>query len=319
MSTSPSLGRPTDLPCPACGALMRTQSYTRSKALVWCAGCGWNLAGSAKFLRASNLGEFGRSACLLPLAVPVAYLFHRMDPFLAYGLDLLLVIGVFLPALLRSQGNLNLARTFDAMAAKQPFKPRTAAWQREPELAAEAPRPARLRGTTEPVRGLLLLLRFLWAMVFISGVVALTPVARLVGPKVQVSALMMLAMAVLPLMGSVVALVLALLRDRHLAVSGHVCEGAIALQATHLRRVGSGEWTLSSRYRYRFTDPHGTPRDGAAREEGRALVEGAPLTVLDSPRDPRLHASYPACLYRVGEEGSASETRDGDRSLATKA
>lgn len=287
--------------------MMRTQAYTRSKALVWCAACGWNLAGSAKFLRSSNLGEFARAAWLLPLAVPVAFLFHRMDPFLAYGLDLLLVIAVFLPALLRSQGNLNLARTFDALEAKQPFRARGGAWQREPELDAAPPRSVRLRGTTEPVRGLLVLLRLLWAMVFVSGLVALTPLARLVGPKVQVGALMMLAMAVLPLIGSAIALVMTLLRDRHLVVSGHVCEGAIALQATHLRRVGAGEWTLSSRYRYRFTDPHGTARDGAAREEGRATVEGAPVTVLDSPRDPRLHASYPAGLYRAESTSSQVE------------
>lgn len=281
---------------------MRTQPYTREKALVWCAACGWNLTGSAKFLRSSNLGEFGRAAWLLPLAVPVALLFHRLDPFLAYGLDLLLVIGVFAPALIRSQGNLNLARTFEAMAEKRPFSPRAAGWRPEPELAAEPPRPAGLRGTTEPIKGLLILLRVLWSALFVSGLLALTPLARLVGPRVQVVALVVLALCILPLIGSILVLGLALLRDRHLAASGHVCEGAIALQATHLRRVGSSEWTLVSRYRYRFTDPHGTPRDGAAREEGRATVEGAAVTVLDSPRDPRLHASYPACLYRAAEE-----------------
>lgn len=285
---------------------MRTQPYTRTKSLVWCAGCGWNLAGSAKFLRSSNLGEFGRAAWLLPLAVPVAFLFHRLDPFVAYGLDLLLVIAVFLPALLRSQGNSNLARTFEALAAKQPFKARGGTWQKEPELEAPIPRAAGLRGTAEPIKGLLILLRLLWAVVFISGLVALTPLARLVGPQLQFSALMLLALCVLPLFGTILGVVLALLRDRHLVASGYVCQGEIALQATHLRRVKAGEWTLVSRYRYRFTDPHGTPRDGAAREEGRATVEGAPLTVLDSPRDPRLHASYPACLYLATPSSAAA-------------
>lgn len=307
MTSTPALGRPTDLPCPACGATMRTQPYTRSKALVWCGACGWNLTGSAKFLRSANAGEFGRSAWLLPMAMPVALLFHRMDPFLAYGLDLLLVLGIFAPAMIRSQGNLNLARTFDALSAKLPFSSKPAAWRPEPELAATG-RTVRLRGTTEPIKGLLILLRVLWSAFFVSGLVGLTPLSGMVGPRIQIMALVVLALCALPLLGALVALGLALMRDRHLAMVGRACEGEIALQSTHLRKVGGSEWTLVSRYRYRFTDPHGTPRDGAAREEGRATVEGAAVTVLDSPRDPRVHASYPACLYRAGQE-EASATR----------
>lgn len=301
MQNNPSLGRPTDLPCPACRTPLMARPYSRTQSLAWCEACGWNLPGTGKFLRSDNLRLFGRIFLLLPFTIPLILAFHTLDPFLAYGLDLLLVVGIFTPALVKSSGNLKLARQIEGLKPRRQM-PGPEAWALEPELALERPRPARLAGRLESIRGLLGLIRLLWAIVFIAGVMALTPAAGWVGPRVQFAALLFLALAVIPLLGSLVWVVVVLWRDRHLAIDGVPCAGRILLQATHMRREAKGTWTLVSRYRYGFTDPHGTERNGAAREEGRAIVEGAPVTVLDSPRDPRIHLSYPACLYLAGSE-----------------
>ncbi len=301
MQTNPSLGRPTDLPCPACRTPLQARPYLRTQSLPWCEACGWNVQGAARFLRADNTRLFGRVFLLLPFTIPLFLAFHTLDPFLAYGLDLALVVGLFTPALMRSSGNVKLARRIEVIKPRR-SPPKPEAWTLEPELAAAPPRPVRLAGRTESIRGLLGLIRLLWAVVFIAGVMALTPASQWVGPRVQFAALLFLALAIVPLIGSLVWVVIVLWRDRHLAMDGKPCEGRVLLQSTHMRRESKGEWTLVSRYRYGFTDPHGTERNGTAREEGRAIVEGAPVTVLDSPRDPRIHLSYPASLYVAGAE-----------------
>lgn len=278
---------------------MAARPYSRSQSLVWCEACGWNLAGSAKFLRSDNQRLFLRVFLLLPFTIPLILAFHAQDPFLAYGLDLLLIVGIFTPALVKSQANVKLARGIEALEPRRK-PPAPDAWILEPELGAPGPRPVRLAGRTESIRAQLGLIRLLWAIVFLSGLMALTPVSAWVGPRVQFAALVFLALAIIPLLGAFLWVLGVLWRDRHLAAHGSPCAGRILLQATTMRRVSGGEWTLVSRYRYGFTDPHGTERNGSAREEGRAIVEGAFLTVLDSPRDPRLHASYPACLYGAG-------------------
>lgn len=299
MQSNPPLGRPTDLPCPACRTPLTARPYTRIQSLVWCEACGWNLAGTAKFLRSDNQRLFLRVFLLLPFTIPLILAFHAQDPFLAYGLDLLLVVGIFTPALVKSQANVKLARRIEALKPRR-SSPVPDPWSLEPELAEATPRHVRLAGRTESIRAQLGLMRLLWAVAFLSGVMALTPVSAWVGPRVQFAALLFLAFAVMPLVGTFAWVLVVLWRDRHLASHGRPCEGRVLFQATHMRRVAGGEWTLVSRYRYGFTDPHGTERDGAAREEGRAIVAGGPLTVLDSPRDPRLHVSYPACLYVAG-------------------
>lgn len=275
--------------------------YSRQQSLVWCDACGWNLVGAAKFLRSDNLRLFARIFLMLPFTIPLILAFHTQDPLLAYGLDLLLVVGLFTPALMRSSANVKFARRIEGVKPRRQL-PKPAAWALEPELSVARPRPARLAGRLESIRGLLGLIRLLWAVVFIAGVMALTPAAQWVGPRVQFAALFFLALAILPLVGSLLWVVGMLWRDRHLAVDGVPCEGHILKQSTHMRREAKGAWTLVSRYRYGFTDPHGTERNGTAREEGRAIVEGAPVTVLCSLRDPRIHLSYPASLYLAGAE-----------------
>lgn len=306
MQSTPPLGRPTDLPCPACGTPMTARPYTRSHTLVWCEACGWNLAGTARFLRSDNQRLFGRVFLLLPFTIPLVLAFHTQDPFLAYGLDLLLVVGIFSPALFKSSANVRLARRIEALAPRR-SPPEPLPWALEPELSIERPRPVRLAGRMESIRAQLGLMRLLWAIVFIAGLMALTPLARAVGARVQFAALFFLALAVIPLIASLGWVLAVLWRDRHLVADGMPCEGRILRQSTHMRRVASGEWTLVSRYRYGFTDPHGTVRNGHAREEGRAILLEAPVTVLDSPRDPRLHAPYPACLYAAGPEGGVTQ------------
>lgn len=306
MQSNPSLGRTTDLPCPACHTPMMARPYSRTQSLVWCEACGWNLAGTAKFLRADNQWLFLRLFLWLPFTIPLVLVFHTLDPFLAYGLDLALVVALFSPALAKSSANVKLARRIEALQPRR-SPPQATPWALEPELAAERPRPVRLVGRIESIRSQLGLMRLLWAIVFIAGLMALTPLARVVGPRVQFAALLFLAFAVLPLVGALVWVIALLWRDRHLAMGGYACEGRILVQSTHMRRLAGGEWTLVSRYRYGFTDPHGTERNGQAREEGRAILEGAPLTVLDSPRDPRIHTSYPSCLYAAGSESDSTK------------
>ncbi|HEY9854874.1 MAG TPA: hypothetical protein V6D05_03990 [Stenomitos sp.] len=298
MQSNPSLGRTTDLPCPACRTAMTARPYARTQSLVWCEACGWNLAGTAKFLRADNQWLFARLFLLVPFTIPLILLFHTQDPFLAYGLDLLLVVGMFSPALVKSSANVKLARRIEAIQPRR-SPPQPESWAPEPELQVAPPRPVRLVGRLESIRTQLGLMRLLWAIVFIAGLMALTPLAHAVGPRVQFAALLFVAFAILPLVGALIWVLAVLWRDRHLVMDGAPCAGRILLQSTHMRRLPGGEWTLVSRYRYGFTDPHGTERNGAAREEGRAIREGAPVTILDSPRDPRIHTSYPACLYSV--------------------
>lgn len=305
MQSNPSLGRLTDLPCPACRTPLTARPYARTQSLVWCEACGWNLAGAAKFLRSDNQRLFLRVFLLLPFTIPLILAFHTLDPFLAYGLDLLLVVGIFTPALVKSNANVKLARQIEVLKPRR-SPPKPEPWALEPELVAP-PRPIKLAGRTESIRPQLALIRLLWAIVFIAGLMALTPAAQWVGPRVQFAALLFLAFAIMPLLGSFGWVLAVLWRDRHLAANGMPCEGRILLQATHLRREAKGAWTLVSRYRYGFTDPHGTERNGQAREEGRAIVEGAAVTVLDSPRDPRIHTSYPACLYAAGSEADLTQ------------
>lgn len=289
-------GKATELPCPVCETRLVAYPCSRQEALAWCEACGWNLAGSGKVLRTKNLSLFLRTFLFLPVLAPLALIFHAHEPVLAYGLDLMLVLALFMPALIRSQANLALARKIEG------FQPvgRTVAhagWSLESPLAQPTPRPTQLRGTTIPVKGLLKTLRALWTVVFISGLLALTPAAHVIGPRAQFGALMLLGFAIAPIFGTLIALFVVMLRDRHLAKAGRPCEGRIIFQMTHLRRLGRGEWTLASRYRYRFSDPHGTEREGHGQEEGRAIVMGSKLTILDSPRDPRVHGSYLAGLY----------------------
>lgn len=286
---------------------MIARPYSRTQSLVWCGTCAWNTSGTAKWLRVQNLSLFTRGLWLLPFAVPLVVLFHTLDPFVAYGLDFLLVIGLFVPALVKSQSNVKLAGRFEALKAERPHAFRAGAWGPEPELGVPISRPVRLSGRNEPVLAQLRLLRLLWAIIFVSGLLALTPASHLVGVRVQVAALMILALAFVPMLGVIGALLYVVWRHRGLAIHGTPCEGRVRFQMTHMRRLAAGGWTLVAGYRYGFTDPHGTEREGSAREEGRAIVEGQVLTVLDSPRDPRIHASYPACLYAAAAEAAGSK------------
>lgn len=291
-----TLGNPTELPCPVCETKLITRHVSRHEALVWCEACGWNLAGSGKYLRARNLPSFLKTLWFLPLIIPFALYFHHLKLALAYGLDFLLVLLIFAPAFVRSQANLALARKIESF---QPVGRNVGqeGWTLEPPLAQAGPRPVQLRGSTVPLKGLFLTLRALWALVFISGILALTPVSHVIGPRAQFAALMGLGFAIAPMFGTLIALFVVMMRDRHLAMDGRPCEGQVLFQMTHLRRLAKGEWTLACKYRYRFTDPHGTVREGKGLEEGRAIAVGSKLTILDSPRDPRLHGSYLAGLY----------------------
>lgn len=291
-----TLENTTPLPCPVCETKLVTRHASRHEALVWCETCGWNLAGSGKYLRGRNLHHFLKTLWFLPLLIPFALFLHHREPTMAYGLDLLLILLMFAPAFVRSQANLALARKIES------FQPagRTvgqAGWTQEPSLAQDSQRPVQLRGTTAPIKGLLTTFRALWAFVFICGLMGFTPLAQIVGPRIQFAAFMGLSLAIAPVFGTLLALFAVMRRDRHLAGDGKPCEGRILFQMTHLKRLAKGEWTLVCRYRYRFTDPHGTVREGKGLEEGRAITVGSPLTILDSPRDPRLHGSYLACLY----------------------
>jgi hypothetical protein len=272
--------------------------------LVWCETCRWNRAGTAAFLRRANLGEFRRSLLVLPFVVPVALLFHTQDPFLAYGLDLLLVVALFLPALIRSQQNLGLARTL----AGEPEAARSEReeWEPEPELVDAWPRAVRLRGTIEPIRPLFRFWRLIAMVAFVTAVFALTPIARDVGPRAQFAALILLGLCLVPLLVVTGLMIGMFWRDRHLVSRGRPCAGRVDQHVTHMRRLAPEGWTLVSQYRYSFTDPHGTARAGIACEEGRALLAGMAVTVLDSPLDPRLHAPYPASLFVTGP--SSGET-----------
>lgn len=307
MHASNLFDQPTDLPCPNCRAKMTARPYSRTQSLVWCGICAWNTAGTGKWLRVQNLSLFTRGLWLLPFAIPLVVLFHTLDPFVAYGLDFLLVIALFVPALMKSQSNVKLAGRFEALKAERPHAYRSEIWEPEPELAVSTPRSVRLSGRSEPVLAQLRLLRVLWAIIFVSGLLALTPASHVVGVRVQLAALMILALAFVPMLGVIGALLYVVWRHRGLAIHGTPCEGQVRFQMTHMRRLPAGGWTLVARYWYGFTDPHGTAREGSAREEGRAIVEGQVLTVLDSPRDPRIHASYPACLYAAAAESDGSK------------
>ena len=291
-----TLGKSSDLPCPVCQTKLIVRAAGRQEALVWCETCGWNLAGTGKYLRSRNLWLFVNTLWWLPLVIPIALFIHSRAPHLGYGLDTLLIMGFFAPAFIRSQANIAMARRVES------FKPAGRAvehvgWNLEPALRQASPRPVQLRGSTAPIRGLLHILRALWAILFVAGLFALTPLAQVAGPRVQYAAILLMAFAVPPLFASLVALIGVVWRQRHLIVKGYPCEGRIVFHMTHLRRLAKGEWILSCRYRYHFTDPHGTEREGMDREEGRAIIVGSPVTILDSPKDPRWHGSYPANLY----------------------
>lgn len=296
MST-PSLGQPTDLPCPVCEVPLLVRPLGRAEALVWCDRCGWNVLGSAKHLRGANLGHFLRTCYLLPFTVPLVLMFHSLDPVLAYGLDLLLVLALFVPALVLSQRGLTMARALEARSFpdRAPRPPEAA----PPELATPTPRPVALRGSAAPLETQLLALRALWLAFLVSGGLGLTPLAHWVGPRAQVMALMLLA-ATVPLLLVVGGwLLLVLGRHRELVRTGLPGTGTVLAATTHMRRERAGQWALVARYRYRFLDPHGTEREGEAREVGRAIAPGMPVPVLMSPRDPRRHLSYLGALYRV--------------------
>lgn len=279
--------------------------YAPRLTLVYCPNCGWNLKGTARWLRSRNIRYFVASLLLIPLAIPVFAIFHRLDPILGYMLDLFFIFMLFVPAIIRSRRNQTAAFHLDKVSPKQPLKPETD-WKPEPELAAEPPRPVHGSGAVAPIAGFLMGIRLLAGVVLASLLFSLPPIAGFVGGKaagaLQFGALLALVATLPPFLGLMAFLGVYTRRQRLIVSNGLPRAGTVTRQETVMRRLREADtWTLSTRFRYAYEDAAGRSYGGGGREEGQAIAEGDALTLLVLPDDPASHVAYAGALYRAGE------------------
>jgi hypothetical protein len=285
---------------------MTTIPYAPRLTLVYCPDCGWNLKGTARWLRSRNLRYFAASLLLIPLAVPVFAYFHRLDPILGYVLDLFFIFLLFVPALIRARRNQTAAFRLDRLAPRQPLRPETD-WRPEPELAAAPPRPVHGSGDLGPLVGLMAAIRLLAGMVMAALLFSLPPIAGFVagggkGGTLQFVALLVLVATLPPFLGLLTFLGVFTRRQRMIVSNGTPIRGEVSRQETVMRRLRTADhWTLATRLRYTFEDREGRSYAGTGREVGRAIAEGDALTVLILPDDPASHLAYQGALYRAGE------------------
>lgn len=283
--------RNTDHACPTCGARPTLFALGSAEALPWCEACGWNAQSSAKHLRRAGRESLQRS---VPVILAGGLLFYSQTSVMIG----LLVVGLGLGggAWLRHQAYRDVARVLEARVFPEPERPK--AHRLEPELLGAAPRGVKLRSQSESLRGMLTALRLQWAWVFVLGLLALTPLARWAGPRVQLMALLLGGVAILLLLGTSGRLLVMLARHRYLTSEGMPLPAEVSAVSAHLRRERDGAWRLISRLRYRVTDARGIERHGEAMAAG-AIAPGDRLTVLISPRDPGIHLAYVASRYRA--------------------
>lgn len=280
---------------------MTTISYAPRMTLVYCPECGWNLKGTAQLLRNRNLRYFGASFLLIPLALPIFAIFHRLDPILGYVLDAFFVLMLFIPAMIRSRRNQQVAFALDRVQPRRPLKPKSE-WSPEPELATPVPRPVQGSGNLAPILLMMGAIRLLAGVVLAALLFSLPPIAAFMGGATQFIALLTLVATIPPFLGLLMFLVIVTRRQRMIVAHGKAIRAEVTRQETFMRRLREQEgWTLTTRYRYAFEDAERRSYGGSAREEGRAIAEGDALTVLVLPDDPTSHLSYLGALYRVGE------------------
>ncbi|MNK71402.1 hypothetical protein D3C87_908520 [compost metagenome] len=280
---------------------MTTISYAPRMTLVYCPECGWNVKGTARLLRNRNLRYFGATFLLIPLALPIFAIFHRLDPILGYLLDVFFILMLFIPALIRSRRNQQVAFQLDRLQPRRPLRPKTD-WSPEPELAIPVPRPVHGSGNLAPIALMMALVRLLAGVVMAALLFSLPPIAAFMGGATQFVALLVLVATIPPFLGLLAFLVVLTRRQRLIVANGTPIRGDVDRQETFMRRLAEKEaWTLDTRYRYVFEDSQGRSYSGTAREEGRAIAEGDALTVLILPDDPTSHLSYLGSLYRAGE------------------
>lgn len=279
--------------------------YAPRLSLVYCPDCGWNLKGTARWLRSRNLRYFVVSLLLVPLALPVFAVFHRLDPILGYMLDLFFIFMLFVPAIIRSRRNQTAAFRLDGLAPRRPLTPQTA-WKPEPELAQAPPRSLHGGGTLAPIQGFIALIRLLAGVVLAAMLFSLPPIASFVGGKaagtLQFGALLVLVATLPPFLGLMAFLAVFTRRQRTIVSNGTPIAGTVTRQETVMRRMREADtWSLSTRFGYAFEDAEGRSYGGRGREEGRAIAEGDALTILILPDDPSSHLAYAGALYRADD------------------
>lgn len=284
---------------------MTTIPYSPVMTLVYCPDCGWNLTGTARLLRRLNMRYLGASLFLIPLALPIFALFHRMDPLLGYVLDAFLILLLFTPALIRSSRNQRAAFQIERIQPRRTLRPKTD-WQPESELSLPVPRPVKGSGNITPISWLLMAIRLVAGAVMAALLFSLPPIAAFMGGgPVQFVALLVLMATLPPFLGLLTFLVVYTRRQRMLVAHGQPIRGTVERQETYMRRLrGEEGWTLDTRYRYVFEDAEGRSYFGSGREEGRAIGDGDAVTVLILPGDPATHLAYPAAMYRAGDAGA---------------
>ncbi len=299
--SKPSLAaNPTDLPCPRCKSRMSAVPYSPRMTLVYCPECGWNLKGTARLLRNRNLRYFAASFLLIPLALPIFAIFHRLDPILGYLMDMFFILMLFIPAMIRARRNEQAALRLDRIQPSRPLRPETD-WKVEPELALPVPRPVQGSGNIASVALLVGAIRLLAGVVMAALLFSLPPIAAFMGGATQFVALLVLVASIPPFLGFLTFLVVYTRRQRTIVAHGTPIRAEVTRQETFMRRLREAEgWTLDTRYRYVFEDSQGRSYAGTGREEGRAIAEGDAVTVLTLPDDPTSNLAYRGALYRAG-------------------
>ena len=300
---APTPGHTTDMPCPVCRHPLSACRPGTRHSFPWCPDCGWNLRGASRALRGSNLDHFLLALPWLTVLVPIAYASRGLGPVLAQALDAACLVALFVPAVLRSQGNLDLARQLDS---QEPRRTHVVPPASEAHLPTDAPREVRLSGSPVTVRPLMALLRVLGTTLFASGLVVLTPLAGLFQTRLRGGALLVMLGALIPFLGAIGVLLLTIARHRHLAQKGVERPAEVTSHTSLLRRVAHREWTLRSQVHYRFTAPDGTVLTGRARIEGTPFWSGAVMPVWLDPGNPAHHMPVAACLYGPVHEASVA-------------
>jgi len=298
-ASSPALpGQSTDMPCPVCTLPLQACRTTARRSFPWCPDCGWNLRGASRALRATNLDHFVGTLPWLLVLFPVAQTTRTLGPLLAYLADAAVLVGLFVPALMRSQAHLDLARRLDRLAPRKAHVTPPAT----PTEASVPPRVPVLAGMIEPVRWPIRLLRMLGGTLFATGLIVFTPLSSWLTPQLRGGALLVMLGTLWPFLGCLAALLMAIVRHHHLTRTGVARIGEVTSHTSLLRREGPETWTLVSSYRYRFTGPDDRILEGSARTEGVAHWTGARIVVWHDPTRPGNHLPANACLYRAGDE-----------------
>lgn len=280
---------------------MSTVPYSPRMTLVYCPECGWNLKGTARLLRNRNLRYFGATFLLIPLALPIFAIFHRLDPILGYLLDAFLILMLFIPAMVRARRNQQAAYQLERIQPRRPLRPETD-WKPDSELALPLPRPVQGSGNIASIALLMGSIRLLAGVVMAALLFSLPPIAAFMGGATQFVALLVLVASIPPFLGLLTFMVVYTRRQRQIVAHGMPIRGEVTRQETFMKRLREEEgWTLDTRYGYAFEDSQGRSYGGTGREEGRAIAEGDAITVLALPDDPSSHLAYRSSLYRAGE------------------